>query len=215
MYKAIIFDLDGTLLDTLTDLAASCNAALKMMGFPARTVEEVRSFVGNGLEMLVRRALPEGAEEETVRETLKKLKEYYALHNRDKTMPYEGILPMLRQLKEAGVPCCILSNKNDPNVQSLCEVFFDGLYSFAAGETDTVRRKPAPDGVFRLCSLLGVAKQEVCLVGDSEVDVETAQAAGVDLLAVSWGFRSEQQLRKAGAEQIFSTPETLLKHLLA
>jgi phosphoglycolate phosphatase len=209
VYKAIIFDLDGTLLNTLDDLAASCNHALLACGYPARTVEEVRAFVGNGIRKLMERALPPASADEAVDRALDVFRAHYALHNSDRTQPYPGILPMLEALKQRGLPICVLSNKNDPNVQALCQRYFPGLITLAAGEKPGLRPKPHPDGVLWLCSQLGLSPADVCLVGDSEVDVATARAAGVPLLAVDWGFRSQEQLRAAGAETVAHSAEEL------
>ena len=214
MYKAILFDLDGTLLNTLDDLADSTNAALAAGGYPTRSLEEVRSFLGNGIGNLIRLAMPEGSTPAETEATLERFRRHYALHNRCKTCPYPGILPMLENLSRTGVPLCVLSNKNDPNVQALCRDFFPGLITLAAGEKPGVARKPDPAGVWWLCSQLAVQPSEAILVGDSEVDAETARNAGVDFLAVGWGFRTENQLLAAGADKVWQTVADVEKHLL-
>lgn len=214
MYKAIIFDLDGTLLNTLEDLADATNAALSMGGYPLRSLEEVRCFVGNGIGKLICRAMPEGATAEETAATLERFRQYYAAHNRVKTCPYPGILPMLESLRQKGIPLCVLSNKNDPNVQALCRDFFPGLITLAAGEKPGIARKPDPAGVHWLCRELNISPSETVLVGDSEVDAETARNAGVDFLAVGWGFRREEQLLAAGAQRVWMDAAEVEKHLL-
>lgn len=214
MYKAIIFDLDGTLLNTLEDLTDAANAALSMGGYPLRSLEEIRCFLGNGIGNLIRRAMPEGASAEETAATLEKFRQYYAAHNRVKTCPYPGILPMLESLARKGIPLCVLSNKNDPNVQALCRDFFPGLITLAAGEKPGIARKPDPAGVHWLCAQLNISPSETVLVGDSEVDAETARNAGVDFLAVGWGFRREEQLLAAGAERVWMDAAEVEKHLL-
>ena len=203
----LIFDLDGTLLNTLYDLKNAVNYSLKKFGFQQRTLEEVRKAVGNGLKMLIKRSLPEGTSEETVEAVLAEMKAYYALHCHDETVPYDGIIDMLRSLKAEGHALAIVSNKANAMVQTLKRVFFDGLIDFALGESQNFTRKPAPDMVFAAMDALG---SNAIYIGDSEVDLLTAKNAGLPCFAVSWGFRSESDLRSAGAENIYSTVESLL-----
>lgn len=206
--KALIFDLDGTLLYTLEDLKDCTNYALEKFGFSSRTLDEIQKFVGNGLKMLVARALPEGSSDELINAVLAELKTYYIQHYHDKTVPYEGILPMLAQLRSEGYPMAIVSNKADPMVQLLRELYFKDLIPVAVGERENISRKPAPDMVRAALEALGT--QDACYIGDSEVDVLTARNSGLPCLAVSWGFRSEEVLRSAGAEVICRTPDELL-----
>lgn len=206
--KALIFDLDGTLLYTLEDLKDCANYALKKFGYPERTLDEVRNFVGNGLKMLVTRALPEGSTDTLISEVLAVLKDYYIRHYHDKTVAYEGVLPMLATLKQEGYPMAIVSNKADPMVQLLRALYFRDLIPVAVGERESIARKPAPDMVHAAMEALGT--QDACYIGDSEVDVQTARNSGLPCLAVSWGFRSVEVLREAGAETICGTPEELL-----
>lgn len=208
----LIFDLDGTLLNTLYDLKNAVNYSLKKFGFQQRTLEEVRKAVGNGLGMLIKRSLPEGTSEETVETVLAEMKGYYALHCHDETVPYEGILELLRTLKAEGYSLAIVSNKADAMVQTLNRVFFDDIFDFALGESQNYARKPAPDMVFAAMDALG---KNAVYIGDSEVDLLTAKNAGLPCLAVSWGFRSEADLRSAGAENIYSTVEELLAAIRA
>lgn len=205
--KALIFDLDGTLLNTLADLRDCTNFALKKFGFPTRTTEEIRNFVGNGLRMLIRRAVPDMADEATVDAVLSEMKAHYRIHFHDGTVPYDGVLEMLREFKQAGYPMAIVSNKADPIVQLLREVYFADLIDVAVGERSDLPRKPAPDMVHWALEQLGC--KDGYYIGDSEVDVQTAKNAALPCFAVSWGFRSAAVLISAGAEHIFQTPQEL------
>ena len=208
-YQAAIFDMDGTLLNTLDDLAASTNAALSAHGMPRRETDEVRQFVGNGIPNLIRRAVPAGTDEATQRAVFKTFCEHYALHDADRTAPYPGILELLEQLAAEGVRCAVVSNKGDFAVQALCEHYFPGAFAFAVGEREGVRRKPAPDTVDAALEALGIAAKDAIYIGDSEVDVATAEAAGLDCVIVTWGFRSVDTLLEAGARMLVDTCEEL------
>lgn len=212
MQKTAIFDLDGTLLNTLEDLRDSANFALKTFGFPQRTLEEVRSFVGNGLRNLIVRCLPDGSD--AVDAVLAEMKRHYATNCHHKTHPYDGILPMLEALRAAGFRLAIVSNKADPMVQLLREVYFGDLIPVAVGELPDVRHKPAPDMVDRALSLLGAERSDAIYIGDSEVDIQTAQNAGLPCLSVCWGFRSEELLCEHGAQTLCRTPDELLHELI-
>lgn len=214
-YKAAIFDMDGTLLNTLDDLAASTNAALAAHGMPLRTTDEVRRFVGNGIPNLIRRAVPAGTDEATQRAVFDTFCAHYAVHDADATAPYPGIIGLLEHLRAQGVLCAVVSNKGDFAVQALVEHYFDGLFGFAVGEREGIRRKPAPDTVFAALKALGVEPGEAVYVGDSEVDVATAQASGLDCIAVTWGFRSVECLLEAGATTLVSTADELAAAILA
>ncbi|MCI5957550.1 MAG: HAD-IA family hydrolase [Clostridiales bacterium] len=215
-YDTVIFDLDGTLLNTLGDLTAAANHALRESGYPERTMEEVRRFVGNGVGMLIRRALPTSADsdEEAFEETLQAFKSYYARHNNDTTAPYPGILEMLERLKQAEVRMAIVSNKNDPNVKALAADYFEPWIGLAVGEREGVRRKPNPDAVFAVMRAWNCDPAATLYVGDSGVDLETARNAGVDCVAVCWGFRSEEELRQAGATMLAHSPAELADGVL-
>lgn len=210
-YDTVIFDLDGTLLNTLEDLTNAVNHALRESGYPERTLDEVCRFVGNGVGKLIRRALPASADgdEEAYRETLQAFKSYYAAHNNDTTAPYDGVEALLERLNAAGVRQAIVSNKNDPNVKALAQSYFSRWIGLAVGEQEGVRRKPAPDTVLTVMQAWDCKPQSVLYVGDSDVDVETAQNAGVDCAAVCWGFRTEEELRAAGAHFLFHSPGEL------
>ena len=199
---AVLFDLDGTLLDTLDDLTASTNAALSAFSLPPRTREEVRRFVGNGAERLIRLALPGKETDPPVEEVLKAFREHYNAHCLDRTRPYVGILEALEALS---MPVAIVSNKPDSAVKPLCSRFFPGVPAF--GETADCPRKPAPDMLFRGLAALGA---DCCVyVGDSEVDILTAKNAGVPCLSVLWGFRDKDTLEAAGGTVFCRTPEEL------
>lgn len=209
MIHNLIFDLDGTLLNTIADLRDSTNYALQQFGFPERSTEEVRNFVGNGLRMLIRRAVPFETEEETVDAVLAVMKAHYREHYHDGTIPYDGILPFLHKMKMYGFRMAIVSNKADPMVQLLRTLYFDKLIPVAVGELDGVPRKPAPDMVRIAMERLGCTEEHTVYIGDSEVDIETAKNAGLPCLSVGWGFRSEKDLRNAGAETVYRSPVEL------
>ena len=213
--KAVIWDLDGTLLNTLDDLAASVNAALAMNGMPLRSTEEVRAFVGNGIRNLMMRAVPGGEANPAFDKALEDFTRHYGALSRDRTRPYDGILEMLDRLSAEGVKHAIVSNKIDFAVKDLSRAYFGGRMCAAIGDDPSRARKPAPDSVFAAMREMGVTAQETVYVGDSDVDVLTAHNAGVTCCAVSWGFRPEESLRAAGAERIAASPAQLLSMLEA
>lgn len=204
--RAVIFDLDGTLLNTLDDLAGAVNHALAAHGFPQRTVEEVRRFVGNGIANLIHRALPDGTDADTEAAVLATFRAYYADHCLDATAPYDGVMPMLAALRDAGIPMAVVSNKIESAVEALRQRFFADTVTVAIGDHPSRPRKPAPDGTYAALARLGVTPEEAIFVGDSEVDVDTAHHAGMRLLAVTWGFRDEAVLRERGATLFAATP---------
>ena len=209
MVQLAIFDLDGTLLDTLADLRKGINHALASEGFAPRTLEEVRAFVGNGIHKLVERAVPPGTGEAQIEAVYAAFGPYYAVHCADETRPYDGIVPLLRTLKDAGVQCALVSNKPDYAVQILAEKHFPGLLAAAAGAKDGVRKKPAPDAVFAVIHQLGAEGLRTVYIGDSEVDLQTAQNAALPCISVSWGFRDRDVLEQAGATCICDTVDAL------
>lgn len=212
-YDSVIFDLDGTLLNTLDDLHDAVAHSLAAYGLPARTIDEVRRFVGNGIRLLIERSVPEGCPDSVTDSVFEEFKKYYGSHCNDKTKPYDGIIELLRQLKSCNIPCAIVSNKADFAVKTLARDYFDGLCAAAIGERDGIRKKPAPDSVFEAMALLD-AKKPV-YVGDSEVDIATAKAAGIPCISVSWGFRDKNELISADAEIICSNSAELLSALEA
>ena len=206
--KAVLFDLDGTLLNTLEDLTDATNAALAHFGCPQRTVEEVRSFLGNGAERLIRLALPGRADDPDVDAVLAWYKTYYDAHSQIKTCPYGGILEALEEVRRE-FPVAVVSNKPDNATKRLCAQYFGNV--FALGESSACPRKPAPDMVYQAMKAIGA---ESCVyVGDSEVDVRTAKNAGVPCLSVLWGFRDKDTLLEAGADHFCEKPADLLKNL--
>jgi len=208
-YKAVIFDLDGTLLSTLDDLADSMNHSLEINGMKKRTRDEIRSFVGNGIRLLIERAVPAGTPTDMIDKVHSDFTSYYKLHCADKTKAYDGIMDMLSSLKDKGVKLAVLSNKADYAVKPLCKNYFGDLLDDAAGEIEGVPKKPSPEGVYLILDRLGVDKKDAVYVGDSDVDVYTADNSGLDCIAVDWGFRDRSVLEKAGAEVIVSTPKEL------
>ena len=209
MNTAVIFDLDGTLLNTLEDLKDSTNYALQKFGFPQRTLDEVRSFVGNGLRMLIVRAVPADTDDAVIDAVLKTMKLHYAENYHNKTRPYDGIEALLMRLKAEGYPMALVSNKADLVVALLRKLYFDTLIPVAVGETEGVLRKPAPDMVIEGLRRLGLPGAKAVYVGDSEVDLQTARNVGIPCLSVTWGFRSIQQLKEAGAQNLAHTPDEL------
>lgn len=212
-YDLVIFDLDGTLLDTLDDLRDSLNTALGRSGLPERTTAEVRRFVGNGMKRLVERGVPEGTSAEIVDRVLQDFTAHYKLHCTDKTRPYPGIPELLRRLRASGCRTAVVSNKDDFAVRALCDDHFPGLFDLSVGCRAGIRRKPAPDSVLEVLSRLGASAASAVYVGDSEVDVETARNAQLPLIAVSWGFRDAEELIRLGANPVDSA-EALLELLL-
>lgn len=201
-FDTVLFDLDGTLLNTLEDIRNAANHVLREMGYPEVTLAQMRGFVGNGAEMQMRRAMGEGAGAADVQRALALYKPYYAAHCQDRTRPYEGVTELMRALKEAGRKIAVVSNKPDEAVRPLVAEHFGTLPDLALGETASRRRKPAPDMVDDALAALGAEKSRAVYVGDSEVDVETARNAGMACIAVSWGFRDREQLVEAGAREI-------------
>ena len=210
MRNTIIFDLDGTLLNTLTDLANATNYALRTHHLPERTEQEVRSFLGRGYRFLLTHSAPEGTSEETIDQLLATFQPYYEAHCLDATAPYDGILPLLAELKKRGVKMAIVSNKGDAAVKTLAKQLFGGLIEIAVGESANVRRKPAPDTVLAAMKKLGSTKEECVYVGDSEVDFKTACNAEIPCISCLWGFRDEDFLREQGANIFVRKPEEVL-----
>ena len=211
-FDTYIFDLDGTLLDTLGDLAASVNHALRTHGLPEHSIDDVRRFVGNGVRKLMERAVPDGAANPLFDETFATFRQYYMAHSLDTTRPYEGIPETLEALKARGCHLAVVSNKMMAATQELCRHFFPDTIEVAIGEDEAagIRRKPAPDTVFAALKALGVGKEDAVYVGDSDVDIQTARNAGIPCISVLWGFRDRDFLLQNGAETFISTPSELL-----
>lgn len=210
-FDTVIFDLDGTLLNTLDDLADSVNYTMKQYGFPERTVEEVRCFVGNGVGRLIELSIPEGLKNPQYAKCLEDFRRHYAENMQNKTSAYEEVGEMLEELKKKGFKLAIVSNKFDKAVKGLNRIYFEDYVKVAIGESENVRRKPAPDSVFKALEKLGTSADKAIYVGDSEVDVQTAKNAGIPCVGVTWGFRSRGVLEQEGAEYIIDRPWELLK----
>lgn len=208
--KAVIWDLDGTLLNTLDDLAASTNAALAANGLPARTTDEVRRFVGNGVHKLIERAVPElGVQHPKFQQTLDAFVAHYGVHSKDQTRPYDGIMTVLDALAQKGIRHAIVSNKVDFAVKALSKEYFGDRMVSAVGDDPSRVKKPAPDSVWEAMRQMDVTAEEAVYVGDSDVDVITARNAGIPCIAVTWGFRSEDCLLEAGAQHVARKPEEI------
>lgn len=212
-YKTVIFDLDGTLLDTLEDLKDSTNAALSAFGCKERTLEEVRKFVGNGIRNLMLQAVEGGDENPEFENIFQYFKDDYKKNCKNKTKPYPGIMKVLEELKEKGVKLAMVSNKADFAVKELNSWYFKNLGMLAVGEREGVRRKPAPDAVFQILKELSTDKESAVYVGDSEVDIKTAENAKIPCISVLWGFREKDFLKENGGTVFVETPEELLNLL--
>ena len=212
-YKAVLFDMDGTVLDTLDDLADSVNYSLQHFALPEVSREQVARSLGNGAAYLIRHCVPAGTSEARCDEILAFYKPWYDAHCRIKTRPYDGIMPLMDRLRTAGIRQAIISNKPDSAVQELAEVFFPGLMDVVVGDSPAVRRKPAPDTVLAAAEKMGIPLSACVYIGDTEVDVETARNAGMDCIAVTWGFRTQEQLLAAGAAEIVRRPAELEANL--
>lgn len=208
----VIFDLDGTLLNTLEDLCDSVNYAMKQYGLQEHTLDQVRTYVGNGVQKLIERAIPQGRDNPCYEQILDTFKERYALHCEDKTCPYEGIEELLEQLQTQNFRIAIVSNKFDGAVKKLNEKYFSQYIRVAIGESAAVQRKPAPDTVYQALAELSADATRAVYVGDSEVDLQTAANVPMTCISVTWGFRTRQQLLDAGADEnhMIKTPQELL-----
>ena len=211
MYKTYIFDLDGTLLNTLGDLAASTNYALRQYGMPEHTIDDVRRFVGNGVGKLIERAIPEGLANPQYEDVLATFRKHYMLHSLDTTAPYPGIESLLHSLRSHGCNVAVVSNKFYNATVELCRHFFADTVEVAIGERENIRRKPAPDTVLEAMRQLGVSGEDTVYVGDSDVDVATACNSGIPCISVLWGFRDRDFLIEHGATTFVNTPEDILK----
>ncbi len=211
--EAVVFDLDGTLLDTLDDLTDAVNMALEKYGLPIRTKEEVKSFVGNGLRNLMTQAVENGENYSKFEELFEFFREYYKNNCNHKTKPYEGVLELLKELKGRGIKMAIVSNKIDASVKELNEKFFSKYIEVAIGEREGIGRKPSPDSLEEALRILEIEKEHALYVGDSDVDIQTADNAEVRCVSVSWGFRDENFLMEKGAGVIIGRPLELLEYL--
>lgn len=209
-FETFVFDLDGTLLDTLTDLANSCNRALREFGMPERTVEEVRQFLGNGVRRLMGNAVPQGETNPVFEDVLKAFRDDYFAHQFDTTRPYPGIVELLGELRQREIRVAVVSNKFNAATCALCRQFFASLVDVAIGEREGIRKKPAPDTVYEALRQLGAKRETAVYVGDSDVDIQTAKNAGIPCINVLWGFRNRDFLIAHGATTLVETPMELL-----
>lgn len=214
-HKLAVFDMDGTILNTLDDLADSINHALKVTGFPVHTTEDVCNFVGNGIRKLVERSVPKGTSIDDINKVHEQFTEYYTLHCADKTKAYDGIYDLLTELKNAGCKTAVVSNKADYAVQKLCDEYFPNYFNIAAGEQQPkYNKKPAPDLVYLVMEKLDIAPEDTVYIGDSDVDILTAKNAKVNCISVDWGFRTREFLIENGASKIVSSAAELKKAIL-
>ena len=213
MYQFILFDLDGTLLNTLEDLTSAVNYAMRSFSLKEHTQEEVRSYIGNGIVELIRRAI--GAADAPFDGVLQAFRTYYKEHGADATKPYEGVLEMLQALQSQGKGCAVLSNKAHDATMRLCKHYFGNLIAFAYGERESegIRKKPAPDAVYAVMQQLGATPENTVYIGDSEVDIQTANNASIPCISVTWGFKDKEFLRQNGATVLADTPQELLRLL--
>lgn len=205
-YDTYVFDLDGTLLSTLGDLAASCNHALRANGMPERTIDEVRRFVGNGVKKLMERAIPGGLDNPLFEKTFADFRQHYMHHNLDTTCPYPGVMEMLESLRSRGKKVAVVSNKFYAATQALCKHFFGDLVDVAIGEREGIRKKPAPDTVNEALAQMNVGKKRAVYIGDSDVDIMTANNCGMPCISVLWGFRDYDFLVEHGATIFVTSP---------
>ena len=210
-YHTYIFDLDGTLLDTLDDLASAVNYALRTYGMPEHSRDAIRRFVGNGVRMLMIRAVPDGEQNPKFEEVFETFRKYYMQHSLDTTRPYDGIPEMLSALRQRGCRLAVVSNKFDAATKELCKHFFPNTIEVAVGEHEAegIRKKPAPDTVIEALSQLGVSSKNAVYVGDSDVDLETARNAALPCISVLWGFRDRDFLLAHGATTFITSPKEL------
>lgn len=212
-YDAILYDMDGTVLDTLGDLTDSVNHSLEYFHFPPVSPKRLAGFLGNGAIQLIIRSCPPGTDEEIIQKMYDIYTPWYGDHCSIKTAPYAGIPEMMRRFKEMGVKQAVISNKPDIAVKPLAEQYFPGLLELAVGDSEFVRRKPAPDTVFAAARQMNVPIEKCVYIGDTEVDIETAKNAGIDCVAVTWGFRSPEELIAAGAKVMVNDCDELFKVL--
>lgn len=212
-YKAVIFDLDGTLLNTLEDLTDAVNHVMRQFNYPEHTIEEIRSFVGNGIKLLIERSLPYGKDNPEFDKVFSEFKSYYTSHCQIKTRPYDGIMELISSLKEQGYKLAIVSNKNQSAVTELNNIYFSDYISTAIGEKEGVRKKPAPDTVIKALSELGISSDDAVYVGDSDVDRETAKNSDMDCISVTWGFRDRKLLESLKPYAIIDKPAELFNYV--
>lgn len=208
--KNIVFDMDGTILNTIEDLYIAVNFALEKNGYPTRTLEEVTSFVGNGVKLLIERAMPKDVTREQFDICFKDFKGYYDIHKNDNTKAYDGVIDTMKELKAMGINMAVVSNKFDQGVKELANNMFSGLLPVAIGESEKVAPKPDPSGVWLAMSKMGANFDDTVYIGDSDVDFNTAKNSKIDFIAVTWGFRPRSLHEKLGAKYIIDTPKEII-----
>lgn len=213
-YQLAVFDLDGTILDTLEDLYLAVNYALRNHDFPERSLLEIQQFVGNGIRKLIERAVPADVSSEKINQVHEDFTAYYAKHCADHTAPYKGITEVIQTLRDAGIKTAVVSNKADYAVQALCKDYFPAMFDAVAGEKKGIPKKPAPDAVQAVLHTLHCTQEQAIYIGDSEVDIQTAKNSGLPCISVAWGFRDKEFLKTNGAESIISEPADLLDFIL-
>ena len=213
-YDAVFFDLDGTVIDTLQNITDAVNHTMRHFGLREFSAQTLKPHLGWGVDYLMRQLIPELSEAQ-IMEILAYYRPYYAQHTTENAFPYEGTLSMMQALQEKGLKLALISNKPDTAVQPLMDLYFRGLLSYAIGEQPGIARKPAPDMLIRAAELLEVELSRCLYVGDTEVDIQTADNTGIDCLCVTWGFRTREELLRAGAKQLVDTPEALAAWLLS
>ena len=213
MIKAIVWDLDGTLLNTLDDLANSLNFALTAYNLPQKTIQEVKKAVGNGVALLIARCIKDGKDNPKFTEILQTFKEHYSKNSAIKTAPYTQINATLQTLKTSGYKLAVVSNKFENAVKELCNKYFPNTFDVIIGETPQIKRKPAPDMLFEAIKLLKIKPEEIYFIGDSEVDLQTAKNAEIKCLSALWGFRSKEILLANGATNFLNTPKEIFEFL--
>lgn len=213
MYKAVIFDMDGTILNTLDDLANAVNYTMSKMGMPTHTTEEVRTYVGNGLHKTIERAVPPGTSDVDLEKAYGIMVDFYRKNCNICTRPYDGIVELIKEIRNRGVKTAVISNKNNGAVTDLCDAMFDGCFDFSLGEIEGVPLKPHRDMVDITLNNLGVEARNCIYVGDSEVDIMTAHNADMKCISVTWGFRDKAHLEKNGADILVSSPSEILEIL--
>lgn len=217
-YSLVIFDMDGTILNTLDDMTDSCNVILKKHGMPLHTVEEIRFMVGNGIPKLIERAIPNGKNNSEFDAVLKEFLEYYEEHCAIKTAPYAGIPECIKNLREAGIKIAVNTNKIEPAAIALCDDYFPGLFDIISGSRAGMPPKPAPDGIYEILKRAGMdgksENQKAVFIGDSDVDMQTGINAGLDVIGVDWGFRGKEFLREHGAEVVVMNAAELADYII-
>lgn len=213
MINTIIFDLDGTLLDTLTDLMDSVNFALKKFDYPERSYDEIRRFVGNGVRVLMKKSVPDNVDGDEFEQAFGVFREHYLKNMRNKTDAYDGVRDVLRSLKDKNFKIGVVSNKLDSAVKELCHDYFGELVDFAKGADGEDDRKPNPQNTWKCIEAVGAKKEDCIYIGDSEVDIKTAENAGLPCISVSWGFRTREELEQNNAKIIVDKPSEIMKFL--